>query len=227
MLNYFLSIVLYFYISIFKPKLKVDFPCRISPFFAYRIDKNMKNVNLGSAFIGRNVQISNGCCFYDNPILTGNVKIGRYTSINGPSTRICAEINSVIIGSFCSIASNVIIQEYNHRYDNITTYFINSHLIKDKMIQEKSSKGDILIEDDVWIGSNSVILSGVKIGRGCIIGAGSIVTKSIPPYSIVAGNPARIIKQRFDNEKIKMIEESKWWEWDEEEIKLNKAFFFS
>ena len=72
MLSYFLSIVLYFYISIFKPKLKVDFPCQISPFFAYRIDKNMKNVNLGSAFIGRNVQIS------DLDILGNRILIIRF-----------------------------------------------------------------------------------------------------------------------------------------------------
>ncbi|MBN2965577.1 CatB-related O-acetyltransferase, partial [Sulfurospirillum sp. T05] len=87
------------------------------------------------------------------------------------------------------------------------------------------SKGDIIIEDDVWIGSNCVILSGVTIGRGSVIGAGSVVTKNIPKYSIVGGNPAKVIKNRFNHETICLIENLKWWDWGIDKIKSNKDLF--
>lgn len=99
-------------------------------------------------------------------------------------------------------------------------YFFNKSFKEDIF-----SKGDILIEDDVWIGSNCVILSGIKIGRGSIIGAGSIVTKNIPKYSIVGGNPAKVISSRFSKETIETIEKLKWWEWDIEKIKRNDILF--
>lgn len=68
---------------------------------------------------------------------------------------------------------------------------------------EATTKGPIIIEDDVWIGMDSILLSGIRIGQGSVIASGSVVTKSFPPYSIIGGNPARILKQRFDNSKIK------------------------
>ena len=86
------------------------------------------------------------------------------------------------------------------------------------------SCGFKVIEDDVWIGSNSVILSGVKIGRGAVIGAGSIVTKNVPKYAIVAGNPAKVIKMRFNDEEISKLEKLKWWEWSYDRIKENADF---
>ncbi|MEO4948345.1 CatB-related O-acetyltransferase, partial [Bacteroides uniformis] len=73
-------------------------------------------------------------------------------------------------------------------------------------------------------GSNSVILSGVKIGRGAVIGAGSIVTKNVPKYAIVAGNPAKVIKMRFNDEEISKLEKLKWWEWSYDRIKENADF---
>ncbi|WP_449401090.1 CatB-related O-acetyltransferase [Chryseobacterium wanjuense] len=107
----------------------------------------------------------------------------------------------------------------------VTTYNINSNIIGEPVENEKISKELIIIEDDVWIGSNSVILSGVKIGRGSIIGAGSVITKDVEPYSIVGGNPAKILRKRFDQKVIDKLEESQWWLWDKEEIIKNKKFF--
>lgn len=75
-----------------------------------------------------------------------------------------------------------------------------------------------IIENDVWIGSNVVVLNGLHIGTGAIIGAGAVVTKDVPPYAIVVGNPARIIKYRFDKEMIKKLLKSKWWELEAEEM---------
>ena len=86
-------------------------------------------------------------------------------------------------------------------------------------------KGNITIEDDVWIGTNSVILSGVSIGRGAIVAAGSIVSKNVEPYSIVGGIPAKFIKKRFTDENILELENSKWWEWKIDKILKNKEFF--
>lgn len=83
------------------------------------------------------------------------------------------------------------------------------------------TKGTIEIGNDVWIGTSAVILSGVKIGHGAVVAAGSLVTKNIPPYAIVGGNPAKIIKYRFNEDKIKELLEMNWWDWSEEKIKNN------
>lgn len=221
-----IEIFIYLYLIIFKHKVKSRFPTRLSPYFALRLDKNI-SISVENAFIGRDVRVNTGCCFYEDPIIVGNVLIGRYTSINGPATRISSYFNRIEIGSFCSIASNVIIQEDYHRYDKVTTYFMKDRFFKDESLDfiENCSKGDIIIKDDVWIGSNSVVLSGVTIGRGCIIGAGSIVSKSIPPYSIAFGSPAIVVKKRFDQDVIDSLEKLKWWEWDDAKIKRNKLFF--
>ncbi len=170
-------------------------------------------------------QIGVGSKIKDVVSLVGKIEIGRYTTINGPGTRIASLINKIRIGSFCSIASNVIIQEYNHKYNRITSYYIFQNLFKSNNLNEIDSKGDINIGEDVWIGSNSVILSGINIGRGSIVGAGSVVVKDIPPYSIVVGNPAKVIKSRFTKECIDLLEEIKWWDWDIEKIKKNKNIF--
>jgi acetyltransferase-like isoleucine patch superfamily enzyme len=179
-------------------------------------------------------------CFIDSKILEnigdfskigygvscfGNVQIGRYTSINGPSTQIGAKINRIQIGNFCSIASGVVIQEYYHRYNRPTTYFINRNVFKKDIFYDIYSKGDIIIEDDVWIGANSVILSGITVGRGSIIGAGSVVTKNVPRYSIMAGNPAKIIKKRFSKEDMVYLENTLWWDWSDQTIHENLDFF--
>ena len=222
MKRFLFSIVAYFLVY-FKKGVRSDFPCNISPFFLRRQWRNLKNIDLGSAHIGGDVFLSEGCCFYDRPILFGNVHVGRYTSINGPGTRICAQEKYVKIGAFCSIASNVIIQEYNHKIDSVTTYNILSHICNEDTIVE--SKGPIIIEDGVWIGSNAVILSGVTIGRGAVIGAGAVVVSDVPSYSIVVGNPAKVAKYRFSKDSIMAIENSEWWLWEESKIKNNSEFF--
>lgn len=110
------------------------------------------------------------------------------------------------IGNFVSIANDVkFVLGGNHRYDCISTYPHKVKFMGEKF--EAYSNGKIFVEDDVWIGMNSIIMSGVRIGKGAIVAAGSVVTKDVKPYSIVGGNPSRIIKYRFNDELIESLEE--------------------
>lgn len=96
----------------------------------------------------------------------------------------------------------------------VTTEIANMHM----NMGHPSCKGNINIENDVWIGANSTIMSGVKISNGSIIGATATVTKDVPPYAIVAGNPAKIIRYRFNDEQINSLIKIAWWDWDEQKI---------
>ncbi|UWX60778.1 CatB-related O-acetyltransferase [Chryseobacterium oranimense] len=214
-----------FVLNVFK-SIKCSYNVSMSHnIFFYLIKGKFRNINLRDAILGTGVTLNDDINLFNKPEIFGKVSIGKYTSINGPSTRICADVTEINIGAFCSIASNVVIQEFYHNYNMVTTYNINSNIIGEPVDNEKISKGPIIIEDDVWIGSNSVILSGVKIGRGSIIGAGSIVTKDVEAYSIVGGNPAKFLRKRFDQQTIDKLEKSEWWLWDKEKIIRNKKFF--
>ncbi len=129
------------------------------------------------------------------------------------------------IGKFCSIADNVtVFLGGNHRTDWISTYPFPAF---DSFPEAKNiegyvaTKGNIIIGNDVWIGSHVSILSGVTIGDGAVIGAFSVVAKDVPPYAIVAGNPARIIRYRFSEGVIKALLELQWWNWPIEKIRAN------
>jgi serine acetyltransferase len=80
-------------------------------------------------------------------------------------------------------------------------------------------KGDIIIENDVWIGAKSTIMSGVKVGNGAVVGSSSVVTKDVPSFAIVVGNPARVIKYRFTEDQISCLLKIAWWDWEEDRIK--------
>lgn len=158
--------------------------------------------------------------------ICGSVEIGRFTSLNGPNLDIEAGSRSkVVIGSFCSLARNVSIQAENHRTDRVTSYFICRNVLEMPQAEESFSKGDIVIENDVWIGTQCVILSGAYISTGAVIAANSVVNGFIPPYAIAGGSPAKVIKFRFSQNEIDALIESKWWEWSEDILKVNKSFF--
>ncbi|MFD0962617.1 CatB-related O-acetyltransferase [Pseudofulvibacter geojedonensis] len=158
--------------------------------------------------------------------LVGNIKIDKYSSLWGPNIDIITrKEQEVSIGSFCSIARNVSMQVFNHNYKKITTYFIGQNLFNEKWSNERVSKGNIEIKNDVWIGAHSVILGGLTINNGAIVAANSVVTKDVPAYSIVAGSPAKVITYRFEKEVIDKLEELEWWNWSIEKIEKNKFLF--
>ncbi len=158
-------------------------------------------------------------------ILEGEISVGRNTTINGPGTESYCFHNPITIGSFCSIARGTSIQEYNHNWKTATTYFIRHRIFNEPYGSDVVSKGKITIGNDVWIGAQCVILSGVTIGDGAVIAANSVVANDIPPYAIVGGSPAKVIKYRFERSVIDKLLEIKWWEWDEGRLKQNKEFF--
>ena len=130
------------------------------------------------------------------------------------------------IGKFCSIAcgAKFLFTSGNHSLQSLSTYtfpiFYEEWGLDAKDIRNAwDNKGDIVIGNDVWIGYEAVILSGVTIGDGAIVGARAVVTKDVPPYTIVGGVPARSIRRRFDEETVKKLEALRWWDWDEERIK--------
>ena len=130
------------------------------------------------------------------------------------------------VGKYCSIGRDCnFFLHANHRSDWITTSSQLWGPVTDEIAQMHMEmghpicKGDIIIENDVWIGAKSTIMSGVKIHNGAVVAASSTVTKDIPPYAIVGGNPAKIIKYRFSELQIELLLKIGWWNWSEDKIK--------
>lgn len=131
--------------------------------------------------------------------------------------------DKLIIGKFCQIASGVefIMNGANHQRNAATTfpfYTLEGWKQTPPSTEDLELKGNTVIGNDVWIGQNAVILPGVHIGNGAIIGANSVVRNDIEPYTIVIGNPSQVLRKRFDNELINLLEEFKWWDKSIEEI---------
>lgn len=133
------------------------------------------------------------------------------------------------IGKYCSIADGVVILlGGEHRTDWITTYPFSVLWPEAQTIKgHPRTRGDVMIENDVWIGREAMILSGVRIGDGAVIGARSVVTKDVAPYTIVAGNPARVIRQRFSTDQICALLKIAWWNWDKERLQLHLPLLLS
>lgn len=131
--------------------------------------------------------------------------------------------DKLIIGKFCQIAAGVefVMNGANHQMNAVSTfpfYTLEGWDMAPPAASDMPLKGDTVIGNDVWIGQNAVILPGVHIGDGAIIGANSVVGGDVPPYAIVAGNPAKEIRKRFDDELIRLMLDFKWWDKSIEEI---------
>jgi acetyltransferase-like isoleucine patch superfamily enzyme len=153
--------------------------------------------------------------------LNERFEIGDH-SYGVPIVRSWGEKSRLTIGRYCSIADNVqIFLGGNHRTDWVSTYPFSKAVgwRDDPIVAAAATKGDVVIGNDVWIGSGAAILSGVTLGDGCVVGAFAVVTKDVPPYAIVAGNPARVVKVRFDDETVKSLLEIRWWDWEEDKVR--------
>lgn len=148
-----------------------------------------------------------------------NVQMGRY-SYMGKNNSVC----NTSIGSFCSIASYCAIGGGDHPIDSVSTspvFFEGRNIFGKNFSQiHKELNKEVVIGNDVWIGENVFVNSGIKIDDGAIIGAHSVVTHDVPPYAIVVGAPAKIIKYRFNESEIERLLSIKWWEWTEDKLSL-------
>lgn len=160
--------------------------------------------------------------------------LGRRSYISSAVIREDASYEHVFIGNYCSIADDVrFLIGANHNHDFLSTYpmglvlgaKVDLNSCDFKNVKKNINKNYIVIGNDVWIGYGATILDGVYVGNGAVVAAGAVVTKDVPPYAIVAGSPARIIRYRLSEELIPKINKVKWWYWDEEIIKLNENYF--
>ncbi len=170
-------------------------------------------------------------CFLKNIIKNPQIIVGDYTYYDDPDDVLNFEKNvlyhfdfmgdKLIIGKFCQLATGVrfIMNGSNHAMDGISTYpfkVFGADWADASM--NVVSKGDTIIGNDVWIGNSVTLMQGITIGHGSIIGTNALVTKDVPPYSIVGGNPAQIIRKRFDEETIESLLSLAWWDWPVEKI---------
>ncbi|MBR8829425.1 MAG: Vat family streptogramin A O-acetyltransferase [Gomphosphaeria aponina SAG 52.96 = DSM 107014] len=176
-------------------------------------------------------------CYIKNVVANPNIIIGDYTYYDDPEDSENFERNvlyhypfigdKLIIGKFCALARGVkfMMNGANHQMSGFSTYpfaiFGNDWGRVISKQEELVFKGDTVIGNDVWLGYEAVIMPGVNIGDGAIVAAKSVVTKDVQPYTIVGGNPAKLLRQRFPDETIKTLLEIAWWNWDIEKITRN------
>jgi len=176
-------------------------------------------------------------CFIQNTVSNPNIIIGDYTYYDDPEDSEAFERNvlyhfpfvgdRLIIGKFCALARGVkfIMNGANHKLDGFSTYpfqiFGNGWGKVDPQPEELPYKGDTVIGNDVWIGYETAIMPGVQVGDGAIVAAKSVVVSDVPPYTIFGGNPAKLIRQRFDDRAIRALLEVAWWNWDIKKITRN------
>ena len=196
----FVKKILYFFLNSIKKTDKVI----LSGF-----SKGIQNVT----FEGKNA-VPDGCNF------SGNIKIGYATTL-GYRNLLGGTIS---IGKYCQLGVDVALHATNHPISYMTTY-INQNLFKGELKQLKE-ENTIMIGHDVWIGHGVIVVGNVTIGNGAILAAGSVITKDVAPYSIVAGVPAKEIRKRFSDTIIQEIETLQWWNKSELEIEKIKPLFF-
>ena len=199
-----LSIIKFFLDIYYITKLRIKYPtCR------FEITSKIINCTFGS-----NVVI-----FGNNKLLNCKIDSYSYIQTNG-------RIYNCEIGKFCSIAANVSISPGNHELKYISTHpsFYQKNTPLPKVFSKSNTINEnkiVMIGNDVWIGEKAIILDGLKIGNGAIIAAGSIVLKDVEPYAVVAGVPAKVVKYRFNDETIKILHESNWWNFPEDWFQEN------
>jgi len=165
------------------------------------------------------------------PLLPPGLEIGRHTY--GPTDfdrvfPMYTEGARTVVGAFCSISPECrILGGGEHVIDRASTFPLNARLFDEAQRTGPDAKdtGPTVIGNDVYIGVGAIVLSGVSIGDGAVVGAGAVVTKPVPPYAIVAGNPARLVRYRFESDTRARLQALRWWEWSDEEIRESQRWF--
>ena len=183
-----------------------------------KIFKKIRSSAIRNSTIHRTSKVESGSSFI-------NSEMGKHSFCGYD-----CDISNATIGSFCSIANGVVIGGGMHPINWVGTspvFYEGKDSVKAKFSKHKREKiKNTTIGHDVWIGQNVIIKQGIKIGTGSIIGMGSIVTKDIPPYSIYAGNPAKLIRERFDKETIDKLLKIEWWKFEDKKL-MNYAQYFT
>lgn len=190
--------------------------------FKQRMHYRKKHVYIGSYYVEKGAQFGRHVRILHDVQIRKTVSIGDYSYVEPYTT-----IVSASIGKYCSIGKCCQIGPWEHPTNYITTspQVLRTIIQRIDLYQDLPAKAEI--GNDVWIGSNAVVMGGVKIGDGAIIGAGTIVTKDVPSYAIVVGNPAKIIRYRFKPEEIEWLKGLNWWDWPESKICANKKLFLT
>lgn len=178
-------------------------------------------------------------CFLKNVLNNPQIEVGDYSYYDDPDGAENFERNvlylfpfigdRLLIGKFCALARGVkfIMNGANHKLSGFSTYpfqiFGNGWETVMPALDELPNKGDTRIGHDVWIGYDSLIMPGVQIGHGAIVSSRSVVTRDVPPYTVVGGNPAQPLKQRFSDEVVARLLQIAWWDWPVEKISRNLA----
>lgn len=184
-----------------------------------------KKCTIKAQSISRNTKFEQGIIIEEGVHLN-SLSVGKYTYIN---KNCFIDKNTIKIGRFCSIAYNCRIGLGGHPMDWVSTHSFTYKpkygFTKNNLTFKAENNQETIIGNDVWIGANSTILAGVKIGDGAIIGAHSLVTRDVEPYSIVFGTPAKHHKYRFEKDQIEKLLNLKWWNWDDDKIRENIELF--
>lgn len=171
----------------------------------------------------------------DKTVNHPNIKVGRFSYYSGYHHKHdfveCArylhdkrkDVDKLIIGSYSSIGSGAVFmmagnQGHNTQWVSTFPFYFQANIFKEAKNSYKKA-GDTNIGNDVWIGSEAMIMPGITIGDGAVIAARAVVVKDVPPYTVVGGNPAVFIKSRFNDDEIKQLLKIKWWNWDEQKVK--------
>jgi acetyltransferase-like isoleucine patch superfamily enzyme len=179
----------------------------------------------GKVVVGREVQGLKHVSFGgknavgSGAIFAGQVEVGYGTTIGSNNYL----VGPVTIGNYCQFGPAVAIYGRDHPTRHVTMYF-NQNLF-DGRLKEHAILSEARIGHDVWIGHGAVVLKGVRIGNGAVLGAGAIVTKHVPDYAIAAGNPARVLRMRFDDEITSLLTQSQWWMRSTEELRPFEELF--
>ena len=193
-----------------------------------QVKRRYPDAEIHTSYIAHTAKISSRCLLLSRVHIGSDVEIGEYSYVNKGTY-----ILSGKVGKFCSIGYSVQIGMPEHP----TNYLATSPRLYGSVDGGdnifglppawKDYKNPPTIGNDVWIGSNAIILQGVNVGDGAVVAAGAVVTKDVPPYAIVAGVPAKVIKKRFDSETVEFLLQWKWWDLPPDELKTHATLFQS